>query len=58
MQHSMGYTGLQIGMFLGGLLMALVPIVLAVGLGVWAFRQRGRTEQSNVRTEPNSQEIS
>ena len=52
----MGYTGLQIGMFLGGLLMALVPIVLAVGLGVWAFRQRGRTEQSNVRTDPSSQE--
>jgi hypothetical protein len=29
--------GLELGMFLGGLLMALVPISFTIGLGVWAL---------------------
>jgi hypothetical protein len=36
----MSYDGLQLGMFLGGLLMAMVPISISVGIGIWAFRQR------------------
>ena len=56
MQHDMQYSGLEIGMFLGGLLMALVPIALTIGLGIWALRQRDLPEQGTARGEPTSQE--
>ena len=56
MQHEMKYSGLEIGMFLGGLLMALVPIAISVGLGIWALRQRARPAQSSARGDPTSQE--
>lgn len=39
MQHD---EALRIGMFLGGLLMALVPISISIGIGIWALRQRIR----------------
>jgi hypothetical protein len=54
--QDMQYSGLEIGMFLAGLLMALVPIALAIGLGIWALRQRSRPEQGAVRGDPTSQE--
>ena len=50
------YSGLEIGMFLGGLLMALVPIVISIGLGIWALRQRSRPEEGSVGRDPTSQE--
>jgi hypothetical protein len=56
MQHEMQYSGLEIGMFLGGLLMALVPIAISIGLGIWALRQRTRPDESTARGEPTSQE--
>jgi hypothetical protein len=56
MQHEMQYSGLEIGMFLGGLLMALVPIAISIGLGIWALRQRARSDDSAVRGDPTSQE--
>jgi hypothetical protein len=34
--------GLELGMFLGGLLMALVPISITIGLGIWALKERQR----------------
>ena len=54
--QDMQYSGLEIGMFLGGLLMALVPIALSIGLGIWALRQRARPEQGTARSAPTSQE--
>ena len=33
---------LALGMFLGGLLMAMVPISLSVGLLVWTLKERQR----------------
>lgn len=42
MEHDAQFSGLQIGMFLGGLLMAFVPITISVGIGIWALRQRAR----------------
>ena len=54
--QDMQYSGLEIGMFLGGLLMAMVPIALTVGLVIWALRQRARPEQSAARGDSTSQE--
>ena len=34
------HEALMVGMFLGGLLMAMVPISLSIGIGIWAFKQR------------------
>jgi hypothetical protein len=56
MQHELQYSGLEIGMFLGGLLVALVPIGLTIGLGIWALRQRARHEQGAARGDPTSRE--
>lgn len=44
---------LELGMFLGGLLMALVPITISVGLLVWALRQRqrGRVAEPGARED-------
>ena len=39
MQHE---GGLELGMFLGGLLMALVPISISVGILVWTLKERQR----------------
>jgi hypothetical protein len=54
--QEMQYSGLEIGMFLGGLLMALVPIALTIGLGIWALRQRARPAQTSARGDSTSQE--
>ena len=35
----MDHEGLMQGMLLGGLLVAAVPILLTVGIGVYVFRQ-------------------
>ena len=56
MQHEMQYSGLEIGMFLGGLLMALVPIAISIGVAIWALRQRTRPDERAVRGDPTSQE--
>lgn len=45
--------GLKIGMFLGGLLMAMVPISISVGIAIWAFKQR-----HSVPKAPASAELS
>lgn len=34
---------MRMGMFLGGLLMALVPIAISVGILIWALRERQRS---------------
>ncbi len=34
--------GMRMGMFLGGLVMALVPILISVGILVWALKERRR----------------
>ena len=46
MEHDAQFSGLQIGMFLGGLLMAFVPIAISIGIGIWALRQRARVGRS------------
>jgi hypothetical protein len=56
MQHATQYSGLEIGMFLGGLLMAGVPIAISIGIGIWALRQRTRPEQGSLGSESTSQE--
>jgi hypothetical protein len=47
----MHYEGLQIGMFLGGLLMAMVPISISVGIAIWAFRQREPASKAGAAVE-------
>ena len=47
----MHYEGLQIGMFLGGLLMAMVPISISVGIAIWAFRQRESALKARAAAE-------
>ena len=47
----MSYEGLRIGMFLGGLLMAMVPISLSVGIAIWAFKQRGAAAEKRSTSE-------
>jgi len=54
MEHDGRFTGLQIGMFLGGLLMALVPITISIGLGIWALRQR-RPERTGAQADSTQQ---
>ena len=46
MEHDVQFTGRQIGMFLGGRLMAFVPITISIGIGIWALRQRARVGRS------------
>jgi hypothetical protein len=45
------YEGLQLGMFLGGLLMAMVPISISVGIAIWAFRQRESASKRRAAAE-------
>ena len=47
----MSYEGLKIGMFLGGLLMAMVPISISVGIAIWAFRQRESASKARAADE-------
>jgi hypothetical protein len=42
MQHE---GGLELGMFLGGLLMALVPISVSVGFLLWSLKERQRAQR-------------
>jgi hypothetical protein len=37
--------GMRFGMFLGGLVMALVPIGISVGILIWAWRERQRAQE-------------
>jgi hypothetical protein len=41
--------GLELGMFLGGLLMALVPISISVGFLLWALKERQRARLGAAR---------
>jgi hypothetical protein len=34
------HDSLNVGMFLGGLLMALVPLTISAGIVVWIYKQR------------------
>jgi hypothetical protein len=47
---------LELGMFLGGLLMALVPISISVGFLLWALkeRQRARAAVADPREPENA----
>lgn len=38
--------GLRLGMFLAGLLMASVPVSLAIGIGIYALRRHLRQDGS------------
>jgi hypothetical protein len=49
MQHE---GALELGMFLGGLLMALVPISISVGFLVWALKERQRARRGRAAAEP------
>lgn len=40
--------GMRMGMFLGGLVMALVPIAISVGLLIWALRERQRAARERA----------
>ena len=40
---------LELGMFLGGLLMALVPISISVGFLLWALKERQRARAAAAR---------
>ena len=40
--------GLELGMFLGGLMMALVPISISVGLLVYALKERQRAQRARA----------
>ena len=46
--------GLELGMFLGGLLLALPPISISVGLLVWALKERQRARAAAA--EPRESE--
>ena len=49
--------GLELGMFLGGLVMALVPISISVGFLLWALkeRQRARAAAAEPRERENAE---
>jgi hypothetical protein len=34
------HDALNVGMFLGGLLMALVPLSISTGIAIWIYKQR------------------
>ena len=53
MQHD---GGLELGMFLGGLLMALPPIAISVGLAIWAFKERQRSLEARAADPSSSEE--
>lgn len=36
--------GMRMGMFLGGLVMALVPIAISAGILIWAWKERQRAQ--------------
>jgi hypothetical protein len=42
---AMGMDGLQWGMFVGGAVMAAVPVTLGIGIGVYVLRQYLRTRR-------------
>ena len=52
----MSYEGLRLGMFLGGLLMALVPISISVGIAIWAFRQRESAPEARSAADVDESE--
>jgi hypothetical protein len=43
--------GLELGMFLGGLVMALVPISITIGLGLWALKERARGREITAEAQ-------
>jgi hypothetical protein len=43
--------GLELGMFLGGLLMALVPISISVGFLLWALKERQRALRARIAAD-------
>jgi hypothetical protein len=42
---AMGMDGLQWGMFVGGAVMAAVPVTLGIGIGVYVLRRYLRTRR-------------
>jgi hypothetical protein len=52
MQHD---GALELGMFLGGLLMALPPIAISIGLAIWVFREHQRSVRARA-ADPSSRE--
>lgn len=44
--------GLRLGMFLGGLIMAAVPVSLGIGIGIYVFRQYRLQRSAHDPSEP------
>ena len=44
------HDALNLGMFLAGLLMALVPISISVGILVWTLKERQRSARERTST--------
>lgn len=40
--------GMRMGMFLGGLVMALVPIGISIGILIWTLKERQRAIQARA----------
>jgi hypothetical protein len=53
MQHD---GALELGMFLGGLLMALVPISISVGFLVWSLKERQRAQRARAAAASESRD--
>jgi hypothetical protein len=47
------HDGLMIGMFWGGLLVAAVPMLLTLGVGILVFRRWREGEEDRARAEPD-----
>lgn len=46
----MDHDGLRIGMFLGGLLLALVPVSISIAMVIWVVKQGRRPEREEHRS--------
>lgn len=46
------HDGLRLGMFLGGLLMASVPVLFGLGVGVYVLKRHLSTRSAGESTEP------
>lgn len=44
--------GLMVGMFWGGLIMAAVPILLTLGVGIYALRRHLRSRREGASEPP------
>jgi uncharacterized protein (DUF2062 family) len=52
----MDHDGFMMGMLIGGALVALVPILLVVGVGIYAFRHH-RAQQRDEPSRAQTREV-